>query len=970
MRILLWRTFPRFVMRQLLPFSARRGHCRRRPGLAGLCLLFLLLAASFGLKAQTVLNVGDVSFLSGEADSNGSVADGYSLVTWVTLQPGTVLKFTDNGMASANGSTANNSEHVWTFTVGATAIPAGTTLSFGFDSPTSNRWNGPASGTTSANLSGFANSGLSTSGDQLFVYQGSGTGANIGTTPANAGAFTGTLIAGINFGVTDTSGGIDANSTYTPTSLVNGGAYVTGTNTDNVYYNGVRTGLTNTLFRAATGNATNFTFTETLNTGYNRTGSFTVGSTASIHWDANGSTANNGGSGTWDTTTNDRFKDSASGTTYLRWVNSSAGNSHTAVFGGTAGTVSVASGGVTASGLQFDTTGYTIQNNTVTLLGTTPTINVTTGTSTISSALAGSSGVTKSGNGTLVLTGSNSFTGGLNVTSGSVALGSNNALASSAVVTLGSGASSGRLVVGTSSSAVNLTITGLATSGTGTANAVVGGNAAMSTLTILDSGSYTYNGVFGGAGTNENNINIVRAGSGSGTTTLTGNSTTTGTVSVQTGTISVGSVATGSTAQPLGAGNLIQLGSAGSSSGTLRYTGGAATLDKNITALGDGEDTVQNSGTGLLTLSGTLTKNGTTLTLQGGSSGIRVTGTITGSAADSDLVVDGGAVTLENANSYNGPTYIRNGGTLNANAANALPTSPARSDVLMDDAGSGGSTMNLGTSQSAASLSGEASSSVILGSNTLTVGKTVGTTTYGGTILGGGNFVKDGGSTQVITNAGNAYSGTTTVSGGTLQVGVAGTGKSGTGATTLNGVGAVLAGTGSVEGVYTSVILGIIMPGDNGGAGVGTLSTKTLIFTPASSTTVAELEIVSAASFDMLSITGDLTLNSSSNIVIKGSSYAPAIGDTFTLMDWDGLVALGGFNLGDAVRTGNNALGNEGNLDLPDISGIGFWRVDPFLDGGGLTLTIVPTPEPTRGGLLLAVATMVGLRRRRDGRFW
>lgn len=928
-------------------------------------MFLLLLAVPFGLKAQTVLNVGDVSFISGEADTNGAVADGYSIVTWVALQPGTVLKFTDNGIASANGSTANNTEHVWTFTVGATAIPAGTTLSFGFGSPTSSKWNGPASGTTSANLSGFTNSGLSTSGDQLFVYQGSGTGANIATSPANAGAFSGTLIAGINFGVTDTSGAVDSNSTYAPSSLVSGSAYVTGTNTDNVYYNGVRTGLTNTLFRAATGNATNFTFTETLNSGYNRTGSFTIGSTASIHWDANGATANNGGTGTWDTTTNDRFKDSASGTTYFRWVNSSTGSSHTAVFGGTAGTVSVASGGVTTSGLQFDTTGYTIQNNTVTLLGTTPTINVTTGTSTVASALAGSSGVTKSGNGTLVLTGNNTFTGGLNVTGGTLALGSNNALPSTTVVTLGSGSSSGRLVVGTSTGAVNITITGLATSGTGTANAVVGGSSSFSTLTILDSTSHTYNGVFGGAGTHENNINIVRAGSASSVTTLTGNSTATGNVSVQTGTVSVGSVATGSTAQPLGAGDLIQLGSAGSSSGRLLYTGGAATLDKNITALGNGTDTVRNDGTGLLTLSGTLTKNGTTLVLQGGTSGIKVTGVITGSAADSDLVVDGGAVTLENANTYNGPTYIRNGGTLNANAANALPTSPARSDVVMDDTGSGGSTMNLGTSQSAASLSGAATSSVALGTNTLTVGKTIGTTTYGGTILGGGNIVKDGASTQVLTNASNAYSGTTTVSGGTLQVGVSGTGKSGTGATTVNGAGAVLAGTGSVEGTHTSVILGVIMPGDNGGAGAGTLSTKTLIFTPASTTTVAELEIMSAAVFDLLSITGDLTLNSSSNIVVKGSSYTPTMGDSFTLMDWSGMVTLGGFSTGASVRTGNNAAGDEGNLDLPDITGTGFWQVDPFANGGGLTLTIVPTPEPTRGILLLTGIVTVLLRRRR-----
>ncbi|MGV3662348.1 MAG: beta strand repeat-containing protein [Prosthecobacter sp.] len=912
-----------------------------------LLLLLACCATLSSASAQTSLSVGDVQVLGVTADS----PDSYSFVLWKDIAAGTVLRITDNSFTSTAGTTLlTGSENDMSLTFGS-GLSAGTVVRFtdGGGVTVSSGTAPTASGTLS---------GTSNDGDQVFIYQGSavsGTG------------FSGrTLLYGFNVGDTNwrSSGTTDAQSSYLPSTLNVAGASFDTDNFDNVEYSGARTGLTTAFYKAAISSSTNYGNENNSYFQLSSTG-FTVNATASVYWDANGSTANNGGSGTWDTTTSDRFKNGSSGTTYFRWIDSSAGNSHTAVFAGTAGTVSVASGGVTASGLQFDTTGYTLQNNTVTLLGTTPTINVTTGTSTISSALAGSAGVTKSGNGILVLSGNNTFTGGLKVTGGTLTLGSNNALPSSTVVTLGSGTNSGKLVVGTSTSAVNITITGLATSGTGTANAVVGGNAAMSTLTILDSTSHTYNGVFGGAGTNENNINIVRTGSASGVTTLTGNSTSTGSVSVQTGTISVGSVATGSTAQPLGAGNLIQLGSAGSSSGTLRYTGGAATLDKNITALGNGDDTVQNSGTGLLTLSGTLTKNGTTLTLQGGTSGIKVTGTITGSAADSDLVVDGGAVTLENANTYNGPTYVRNGGTLNANAANALPTSPARTDVVMDDTGSGGSTMNLGTSQSAASLSGAPTSSVALGSNTLTMGKTIGTTTYGGTILGGGNIVKDGASTQVLTNSSNAYSGTTTVNGGTLQVGVAGVGKSGTGATTINGAGAVLAGTGSVEGVYTSVILGIIMPGDNGGASAGTLSTKTLIFTPASSTTVAELQIMSAASFDLLNIGGDLTLNSSSNIVVKSSGYTPSIGDSITLMDWSGLITLGGFSTGDAVRSGSNALGNEGNLDLPDITGIGFWRVEPLVDGGGLTLTVVAVPEPARGLMVLGGAMGLALRRRR-----
>ena len=109
----------------------------------------------------------------------------------------------------------------------------------------------------------------------------------------------------------------------------------------------------------------------------------------------------------------------------------------------------------------------------------------------------------------------------------------------------------------------------------------------------------------------------------------------------------------------------VNLGVAAVSSGTLNYTGSTGTLDKNINALGNGADTVQNSGTGLLTLSGTLTKNGTHLTLKGGANGINVTGPVVGAAAGSDLIVTNGKTTLSNAaNTYAGNTVVGNGGTL------------------------------------------------------------------------------------------------------------------------------------------------------------------------------------------------------------------------------------------------------------------------------------------------------------------
>lgn len=241
--------------------------------------------------------------------------------------------------------------------------------------------------------------------------------------------------------------------------------------------------------------------------------------------------------------------------------------------------------------------------------------------------------------------------------------------------------------------------------------------------------------------------------------------------------------------------------------------------------------------------------------------------------------------------------------------------------------------------------------------------------TINAVVSGGGALTKVGAGTTTLTAA-NAYTGTTTVSEGVLQIGVSGAGQSGVGALTVNGATAVLAGTGSITG-STSVIQGIIRPGDDAGASTGTLNTHDLNFVPvAAATTVAELQITGSTAAatlaaDQIHITGDLTLNNFSNILVNGTSYTAAVGDTFTLLDWSGLVTTNGFSTGTNLRTGANGAGNEGNLDLPDITGLGLWQISSLLNAGALTLTVVNVPEPTRGLLLLLGAAMMIFHRRR-----
>ena len=145
------------------------------------------------------------------------------------------------------------------------------------------------------------------------------------------------------------------------------------------------------------------------------------------YWSA---VAGGGGSGTWI----------SGGTT---WATNTGGagtgqtqSGSTLIFADTAGTVTV-SGGVTVSnGMTFQATGYSEEGSTINLAGTTSgnnSIGTDTGvTTTISSELAGTTGMTKTGSGTLVLSGSNSFSGNATISAGALQIANDSALGNSA----------------------------------------------------------------------------------------------------------------------------------------------------------------------------------------------------------------------------------------------------------------------------------------------------------------------------------------------------------------------------------------------------------------------------------------------------------------------------------------------------------------------------------------------------------
>jgi autotransporter-associated beta strand protein len=206
-----------------------------------------------------------------------------------------------------------------------------------------------------------------------------------------------------------------------------------------------------------------------------------------------------GGTGNWDESTTNWTN--VLGDNNFAWVNA---NNDDAVFSGTAGTATLTTG-ISANLLDFQTDGYTVTGDTLTLGAG----GIATGANnaTIDSIIAGGSGLTKTGTGTLTLGGVNTVTGGVNIQNGTLAMSVDvNRLPIASAVTLGSGTDSGVLKL----NGLNHQIASLAVSGTGTANRVVNDNATVARLTIRPTAAATttYSNLFGGSTVDENNLTV------------------------------------------------------------------------------------------------------------------------------------------------------------------------------------------------------------------------------------------------------------------------------------------------------------------------------------------------------------------------------------------------------------------------------------------------------------------------------
>lgn len=405
------------------------------------------------------------------------------------------------------------------------------------------------------------------------------------------------------------------------------------------------------------------------------------------------------------------------------------------------------------------------------------------------------------------------------------------------------------------------------------------------------------------------------------------------------------------------------------STGTLNITGGVITVGGNITRTVDaGSETRANSY---------IHVNGGTLDMQNQTIGDTTKGNITVSqlAFRSGSMVDVEKVTLAATSSTLGTVP----GAVAGDALILGSNLTASFDVELTGA-TGGNIHYVNTGTGATILDGD----VDLG----TVNRNINvenTTLQGyelfinGVISNSAAITKQGTGTLAL-RGNNTYTGTTTVSAGTLQVGYMGSGSTGTGATTVN-TGATLAGTGTVKGTaVTHNINGNLSPGDlsdligmenvstfgilkfEGNVIVGSSAVLTLHMGGGTTPGVNYDQITGLTAGATFVLDGTINTADGSDNFLALPIYTPSFGETWHLIDWMTSLDLTNFNVGTNFRTGADAAANEGDLDLPNLSPYGlFWDVSNFANDG--TVSIVP--EPSRMLLLMAGVMGLVMRRRR-----
>jgi autotransporter-associated beta strand protein len=450
-------------------------------------------------------------------------------------------------------------------------------------------------------------------------------------------------------------------------------------------------------------------------------------------------------------------------------------------------------------------------------------------------------GLTKSGPGTVVIFGANTYSGGTTLQDGTLSIANDSALGTG-TLTLNAGImqSSGNFTV-----ANTYTLGGAATIG-GNNNITLSGPGTLgagNTMTVANSATTTLSGILGGAG------NILEA-AGSGKLVLAGSNTYTGSTTVTSGLLTVS--------------NNSALGTS-----TLTLNGGSIQSSTSVTLanafLVSGSSTVAGSNNILFTGAGSL-GNATTLIVS--NSGITtIAGELSGAGGLTVMTKAGTLVLSPPApNTYTGPTLI-NAGTLQLGASDGVPST---SDVTV---ASGGTFDLLAYNDTIGSLTGAGTAMLGMYPMTLTTNGNNRSTMFSGIISGIGGLTKAGAGMLTL-SGNNTYGGDTTVVEGTLLV---------NGMQPLSKVtvekGATLGGSGTVGAI---VATGIVSPGGPGTA-TAIFNGGNATFNRGSSFAVTLNGPNLGSQYDQLEAKGTVDLSGSPRLNVSVNFPVP-LGTSFTIL--------------------------------------------------------------------------------------